>query len=196
MGILLENIYDLLVRPKAALQEIISQRSLAQALQVLLFSMALAGMGLYAGGMALPDQLLLLLLQAAFTVVFWALSGAVWHLLAELLGGGGTVKALLTALGFIYFLQLLIVPFYLLAAFAEGLGTALVILASAAIALWSAALQVLAIAVNYHLSAARALLVFFLPLIILAALIFIVIVAGGALLWEAASQFSVMPTQF
>lgn len=196
MGILLENIYDLLVQPKTALRKIICLGTLGQALQILIFSVALTCLGMYAGAVEGSGKLLIIFIQLIVSVVFWGVGSAVWHLLAELVGGIGSAKNLLIAMGFIYFLQILVLPFYLLAEFAADTGVVLLMLASVAIAIWSISLQVIAISVNYNISTARAALVWFLPLLIFLGLIIVIGIAAGSFIMAAVSQLPIDPTQF
>ena len=124
------------------------------------------------------------------------MSTAIWHLLAEILGEKGSAKQLLTATGFIYFLQILIVPFYLLATFWPTLGIAVVTITTICLAIWSLYLQIAAISVVYHMSMAKACLILFLPILIFIGVVIIMVISLSSFFISAANEFLVNPPQF
>lgn len=196
MSSILETLYDMLVRPKEAFQVIAVYGKLSKACQIVLFSTVISSLAAYANVFEGSFKGAMLLMQIVCTVLMWAISTAVWHLLAELIGGRGSVKELLTTIGFTYFLQLLIVPIYLLASFLPSIGFLLIMMATLIIAVWSIVLGILAIAEVYQLSGGKAALVYFLPLLIFAGIFIVMIFTAGAFFMSAATDILANPPQF
>lgn len=196
MSSILETLYDMLVRPKEAFQVIAGYGKLSKACQIVLFSTVISSLAAYANVFEGSFKSVILLGQIVFSVLVWGISVAVWHLLAELLGGRGSAKTLLTTIGFTYFLQLLIVPIYLLASFLPTVGFLLIMIATLAFAVWSVVLGILAICEVYQLSGGRATLVYFLPLLIFMGIFIVMILAAGTFFMSAASELLTNPPQF
>lgn len=196
MSSILETLYDMLVRPKEAFQVIAGYGKLSKACQIVLFSTVISSLAAYANVFEGSFKSVILFGQIVFSVLVWGISVAVWHLLAELLGGRGSVKTLLTTIGFTYFLQLLIVPIYLLASFLPTVGFLLIMIATLAFAVWSIVLGILAICEVYQLSGGRATLVYFLPLLIFMGIFIVMILTAGTFFMSAASELLTNPPQF
>lgn len=196
MGNLLETIYDLLVSPRTAFEEILQTKTIWQAFWIVLFSNALIILAFFSGSMELGFKIFLLGLQVVSSVLVWGVSTAIWHLLAELLGARGSVRELLVAVGFVSFIQILMIPVYLIAnVMLEGSETLLAI-AGIALMIWSSVLEIFAIQSVYHISGAKAVLIFLLPVLIAIGLAVVTVVLAGSMIMTAASQIMVNPPQF
>lgn len=196
MGNLLETIYDLLVGPKTAFEEIVQTKTIGQAFWIVLFSNALIILAFFSGSMELGFKIFLLLLQVVSGVLIWGVSTAVWHLLAELLGARGSVRELLVAVGFVSFIQILMIPVYLIAnVMLEG-SEALLAIAGIVLMIWSSVLEIFAIQSVYRVSGAKAVLIFLLPVLIAIGLVVVTVVLAGSMIMTAASQIMVNPPQF
>lgn len=146
--------------------------------------------------MELGFKIFLLGLQVVSSVLVWGVSTAIWHLLAELLGARGSVRELLVAVGFVSFIQILMIPVYLIAnVMLEGSETLLAI-AGIALMIWSSVLEIFAIQSVYHISGAKAVLIFLLPVLIAIGLAVVTVVLAGSMIMTAASQIMVNPPQF
>jgi len=196
MSSILEILYDMLARPKEAFQVIASYGKLSKAFQIVLFSTVLSSLAAYANVFEGSFKGAMLLAQIVCSILMWGISVAVWHLLAELLGGRGSVKTLLTAIGFTYFLQLLIVPIYLIASFLPAVGFLLIMIATLVFAVWSIVLGILAICEVYQLSGGKATLVYFLPLLIFMGIFIVMIFTASAFFMSAATDILANPPQF
>lgn len=196
MGRLLETIYDLMVKPKVAIEEIIQTKSVLQAFQVVLISTILSTLAIYAGTFEGTAKWFIVILQILSSVFVWGLSAAIWHLFAELLGASGSIKKLITAIGFVYFIQILIIPIYLLASFIPDIGVALVAIATILFTIWSITLEIFAIGKVYSVSGAKATLILFLPVIIIFCLIIGVVIIASSFFMSAATEFLSNPPQF
>lgn len=196
MSSILETLYDMLARPKEAFQVIAGYGKLSKACQIVLFSTLLSSLAAYANVFEGSFKGAMLLGQIVFSVLMWGISVAVWHLLAELLGGRGSAKTLLTTIGFTYFLQLLIVPIYLIASFLPTFGFLLIMIAALTFAVWSIVLGILAICEVYQLSGGRATLVYFLPLMIFVGIFIVMIFTASTFFMSAASDILANPPQF
>jgi hypothetical protein len=196
MSSILETLYDLLAKPKEAFEVIVSERRLSKACQIVLFSTVISSLAAYANVFEGSFKGAILLAQIVCSVLMWGVSVSVWHLLAELIGGRGSVKRLLTAIGFTYFLQLLVVPIYLIASFFPGVGFLLIMIATLVIAVWSIVLGILAICEVYQLSGGKATLVYFLPVLIFVGIFIVMIFTASAFFMSAASDIIANPPQF
>lgn len=196
MNSILEMLYDMLARPKEAFQVISEHGKLSKACQIVLFSTVISSLAAYANVFEGNFKGAMLLAQIVSSVLMWGLSVAVWHLLAELLGGRGSVKTLLTTIGFTYFLQLLIVPVYLIASFLPTFGFLLIMIATLAFAVWSIVLGILAIREVYQLSGGKATLVYFLPLLIFMGIFIVMIFTASTFFMSAATDLLANPPQF
>ena len=196
MSSILETLYDLLAKPKEAFEVIVSEARVAKACQIVLFSTVISSLAAYANVFEGSSKGAMLLAQIICSVLMWGISVAIWHLLAELMGGRGSVKTLLTAIGFTYFLQLLVVPIYLIASFFPGVGFLLIMIATLIVAVWSIVLGILAIREAYQLSGGKATLVYFLPLLIFIGVFIVMIFTASAFFMSAAGNILANPPQF
>lgn len=196
MSYVLELLYDMLVKPKAAFKVIVWEEKVAKACQIVLFSTVFSSLAASAGIFEGTFKGIILLAQIVCSVLTWGICAAVWHLLAELLGGQGSVKKLLTAIGFTYFLQLLIIPIYLIASFLPTFGFLIILLATLIITVWSVVLGILAIREVYQFSGGRASFVYFLPVLVMGALVLILFFSASAFFMSAASDILTNPPQF
>lgn len=196
MSSILENLYDLLAKPKEAFEVIVSEKRLSKACQIVLFSTVISSLAAYANVFEGSSKVAMLLAQIVCSVLMWGVSVSIWHLLAELMGGRGSVKTLLTAIGFTYFLQLLVVPIYLIASFFSGVGFLLLVIATLVIAVWSIVLGILAIREVYQLSGGKATLVYFLPVLIFIGIFIVMIFTASAFFMSTAGDILANPPQF
>ena len=129
--------------------------------------------GLLAGGSALG-------------LLVWLLSTAVWHLIAEFLGGVGRVSALLAATGYAHLPLYFLLPLAAVAVlWPKGAIIALTLLGTAGLIVWKCWLDLLAVSVTYRLGYAKALLVLLMPwLAMAAAWLLILLTVGLQLVWE------------
>ncbi|MBI2873984.1 MAG: YIP1 family protein [Firmicutes bacterium] len=104
---------------------------------------------------------------------------AAWHLSAELMGGQGKAKAILSTLAFARLPGILIAPFGLIAQATQlnPLPTA-----GALLGIWVIILQVVGIRESYGLSTGKAILVYLLPYIVLGLVIGLMISLGAVFL--------------
>lgn len=187
MGAILEDVYDVLFHPQAAFGRIAAEGKLSSALVVFLISVFVPMWAIYLGlkVTSSPHSVgLVMLLQAIGSVAMWLLGTAVWHLCAELLGGQGSVKGLLAALGFVHFPRILIVPLWVVATWLPDAVAPLFLAGTGAVlAFWILTLQVLAISAVYEISRAKAVLVFLTPvLFFIGAIVLIAFFAGAAMI--------------
>ncbi|MBP2632765.1 MAG: Yip1 protein [Firmicutes bacterium] len=196
MSSILETLYDMFARPKEAFQVIAGYGKLSKACQIVFFSTTISSLAAYANVFEGSFKGIMLLGQIVFSVLVWGISVAVWHLLAELLGGRGSVKTLLTTIGFTYFLQLFIVPIYLIASFLPTFGFLLIMIATLTLAVWSIVLGILAIREVYQLSGGKATLVYFLPLLIFIGIFIVMIFTASTFFMSAATDLLANPPQF
>ncbi len=196
MSSILETLYDMLTRPKEAFQVIVSEGRLAKSCQIVLFSTVISSLAAYANVFEGGFKGAMLLAEIICSVLLWGVSVSVWHLLAELIGGRGSVRRLLTAIGFTYFLQLLIVPIYLIASFLPAVGFLLSMIATLVVAVWSIVLGILAISEVYQLSGGKATLIYFLPILIFISIFIVMIFTASAFFMSAAGDILANPPQF
>lgn len=188
MGNTLELLYDLITKPKEALQQIHQTGSLRRAAEIVVLStmcsslIACSQVGIGGG------KSLLLLMQIIGTLLVWAIAAAIWHIIAEMLGGQGKVKRLLTTTGFIYFLQILVVPFYLISAILPAGGFFLIMLSGFIIFVWTCVLNIFAIAEVYQLSGGKAVLIYLMPWIVFIMITIVLMFAIGGVIMSTAGE--------
>lgn len=176
MMVLLECFYVLLTSPKRAGRIIMEQHTLAQAAMIVVVASLLSTLGgLSAQFLTGVSGILLALVYGLGAVFLWGLMAAVCHLFASLLGGTGEVRQFLKVLGFVDFLDVLLLPLYFLAALVDS--AALFAGASLGIWLWKCALYVMAVQTVYAVSAGKALLILVLPFLVILAMLLL----GGIL---------------
>lgn len=187
MGTILEDIYDVLFQPRAALARIANQAKLSSALVVFLVCvfvpMWAICLGMQVAGS--PTSVgFIMVVQAIGSVAVWLIGTAVWHLCAELFGGRGSAVGLLTALGFAHFPRIFIVPLWVLATWLPAAISPLFLGgAGVVIAFWTISLEVLAISGAYEISRTKAVLVLLTPVLFMAiAAVILVFMAGVTLI--------------
>lgn len=186
MGTILDDLYDVLFKPQAALARIAAEKKLVPAFVVFLISVLIpmwaVCLGLQATGTASPVGLLIIV-QVIGSVVMWLVGTAVWHLCAELLGGKGSAVSLLSVLGFVHFPRIFIVPLWVIATrMPDAVITLFLTIGALVIGIWTLSLEVLAIRAAHQISRTKAVLVFLTPLLFMVAAGAITILFAGAAL--------------
>ncbi len=194
MNIFIDYLYGTLVNPKKTLVLLAARQNFgmgaAAFLIVTFFSSLAALMGEDLGevaegidfGAALPAIFLITFLV---TVIMWLVGLGVLHLLAELLGGEGSIKSLIATQGFAQLPAIFIVPFAFLSIF---IGDWLTITASLLLGIWTVILSVLAVKFSYNLSTGRSILAVILPAVIGVAIIIIIAILIIFAIWPTISQ--------
>ena len=160
---LYELLYKLLMNPKAGLACIMEQASLRQAAGIVLAAsllgissnVNLSAGNSFGGGMLLAGGLA--------GMRSWLLGAAVLHVSATLLGGAGDVRKLLILLGFISFVEIVLLPVYLVAALLASAAAELLVLLLSFV--WLVVLYLWSLQLVYHLPTARAILALCFPLV-------------------------------
>ena len=187
MGRFLENVYDVLFQPGAAMRQIAGQRLYGQALAAFLLSVLIPAVAGYypakaAGiGKFYPMLVIIHLVGGLF---FWFISSAVLHLIAEFYGGKGSGAGLFAATGFAHLPRVFIAPLLVIGMFLPAGAMAIVLgLGALGIMVWVLVLEVSAVKGAHDLSGAKAILVILTPLLtVLAALIAMITFIGTAFL--------------
>lgn len=195
MGQILELIYDVLFKPRQAFLRIKEEPKPWQSVWIVVVNSLLVGIAVSAGQEAFSSGLKALIgnLQLIGNLMSWMIMTAIWHLIAELSGGKGEAKALLTSIGYTYFLQMLLLPVYLIASFLSyETATTLLIICGIAVLVWGVVLEVIAIQTIYEVSGAKAFLIFLLPVIALTVCILLVCILMGVIV-AAAVQGAMLP---
>ena len=194
MGSLLETMYDLLFKPQKAMPQIMQVKSLKQSLLVVLFCTILTTWGgLTTGIFNGTSQIIIVFFDLIGSLFVWGATTAVWHLFAELIGGNGQIKQLLKLLGFIYFIDVLLMPIYLVAAVTSSAG--LVVVATILVWIWKSVLSIFALKAVYDISSAKATLVFFLPFLILLGVFLCSMLLAGSFMMTMFNEFLVNTPQ-
>jgi hypothetical protein len=183
MGNFMENLYDVLFRPAAAMRQIAAARLTGQAAAAFLLGVLIpAGAAYFAFRTGVMAKLLTIILvgQTVGSLLIWFCGSAVLSLIAEFFGGRGTAVGLFAAMGFTHVPRIFAVPFLVLAMLLPDGGSALVTaITSLAIVCWTLTLDVLAISGAHELSSAKAVLVLMTPLLVVGAAVIIVLVLAG-----------------
>ena len=171
MGNLFEVLYDVLFQPQIAMRTIADNKNIPQALVVFFVSIIIPiwamYFGLQAAGMSMMIHLFIGV-KIVGSMMMWFMGTAVWHLLAEFYGGKGTALGLFSTLGFAYFPQILIVPFWVVAALLPvSMKTIMMTLSALIILGWCLFLSITAMKEVYQFSAAKAVLVMLTPLLVM-----------------------------
>jgi len=194
MSIFIDYMYGTLVNPKKTLALLAARQNfgmgLCAFLIVNLFSSLATLMGEDLGqlaegidlGAALPA---IFLITFIITVIMWLVGLGVLHLLAELLGGAGSIKSLIATQGFAQLPAIFVVPFAFISIF---VGDWLTITASLLLGIWSLILSVFAVKFSYSLSTGRSILAVILPGVIGIVLVIIIAILIVAAIWPAISQ--------
>lgn len=195
MGQILETLYDVLFKPRQAFLSIKENPKAWQAVCVVVVNSLLVGVAVLAGQGSIGGGMKALIgnVQLIVNLLSWLVMTAIWHLIADLSGGKGQAKALLTAIGYTYFLQLLMLPVYLIASFlSQEAATGLLIVCGLAVTVWGVVLEVIAIQAVYEVSGAKAFLIFLLPVIALAVCILAFCILASIII-AAAVQGAMLP---
>jgi len=169
MGNVFDALYDVLFQPKIAMQMIAEQKKISQAVIVFFLSLVIPLWALYFGmqdvGMSAMVPFVIGF-KIVSSMLMWFMGAAVWHLIAEFLGGRGTGLGLFTTLGFAQFPQVFIVPLWVIAALLPAsLKSIMMAVAALTIFGWSFFLTITAIKEVYEFSTAKAMLVMITPIL-------------------------------
>ena len=183
MGNFFEALYDVLFQPNIAMRNAAEGRKMGQALAVVLLSSLLPIWAVYFGlktaGMQQAVSIIVVM-HIIGSLAMWIVGSAVWHLIAELLGGKGTAAGLFTALGFAHLPRIFIVPLWVLAALMPaGIRPLIMTVTGFAIAFWVLYLDVAALRGSHELSGTRAVLVMLAPAVAVAAAVIILFATAG-----------------
>lgn len=184
MGNFFEALYDVLFQPSTAMRSIAGGKKIGQALVVVLLSSLLPLWAVYFGlktvGMHQAISVIMAL-QVLGSLAMWVVGSAVWHLIAELLGGKGTSVGLFTALGFAHLPRIFIVPLWVFAALMPvGIRPLVMTVTGLAIAFWVLYLDVTALRGAHDISGTKAVLVMLVPAAAAAAAVIILFVFAGS----------------
>ncbi len=171
MGNVFDALYDVLFQPKIAMQMIAEQKKISQAVIVFFLSLVIPLWALYFGmqdvGMAAMVPFVIGF-KIISSMLMWFMGAAVWHLIAEFLGGRGSGLGLFTTLGFAQFPQVFIVPLWVIAALLPvSLKSIMMAVAALTIFAWSFFLTITAIREVYEFSTAKAMLVMITPILVI-----------------------------
>jgi hypothetical protein len=187
MGSFIEIIYDVLFKPKAAMQYIAEKKLIWQAIAMFTIGMLVPVWAIYAGikgttGVPVPG--LLFIFHVVGSLVFWVLSAAILAFIAELAGGRGTPVGLFAALGFSHLPRVVVMPLWVIASLLpSGIQEICFGIIGILIVLWTLSLNVAALQGAYGLSGVKAVLVLMAPLLaIIGTVAAIIIFAGSALI--------------
>lgn len=183
MGNFFEALYDVLFQPNTAMRNIAEERKIGQALVVVLLSCLLPIWAVYFGMKTAGMQhavTIIVMIHILGTIAMWVVGSAIWHLIAELLGGRGTAAGLFAALGFAHLPRIFIVPLWVFAALMPaGIRPLIMTVTGLAIAFWVLYLDVAALRSSHAISGTKAVLVILAPVIAAAAAVIIIFAAAG-----------------
>lgn len=191
---ILERFYDLMVKPRMAMGDIVKMCTVTQAVLIVMGSTLLCTLAFDEAIFA--NNAALIALQLLLAVLAWGVGAAIWHMLASLAGADGSVRELLIGSGFAYFIQILLVPLYLLAAVLPNGMQAAALLAIALIPLWSAALIAIAISAVYQISLKKAVLIMIMPVLILIVLAMLAMIGLGSAIINMFDAVPLLPANF
>lgn len=162
-------VYDVLFQPTIGMRNIAERKNVGQSLVVFFLSILLPIWALYFGlkTAAMSPMINMVIGMKVFgSLAMWIVGAAIWHLVAEFLGGRGTAMGLFAALGFAHIPRIFIVPLWaLIAVMPESGKTLLMAVSVLSIMFWSLSLDIVAIKEVHQLSAAKALLVILTPML-------------------------------
>lgn len=133
-----------------------------------------------------------------WSYIKWAGISALLHLVAELLGGRGTARAVMAATGFAAIPSLFLAPVEFLASWSghSYVATVILLLAGIAVSVWTLALLVIALKELHGISVLRALLAVFSPLLAIFLLVLALFMALGTAAVLIPSRSPYFPTHF
>lgn len=186
MGSFLEIIYDVLFKPKAAMEYIAEKKLTGQALTMFTIGMLVPVWAVYTGikgTPALPVLGGMFALHFLGSLAFWILGAAVLNFVAELAGGRGTAVGLFAAMGFSHLPRVAVIPLGVIAALLpDGLRGLAFGAIGLLVVIWTLALNVAAIRGAHGLSAPMATLVLFAPILaVFGAVIAAIVFVGSAI---------------
>jgi len=189
MGNFLETIYDVLFKPRAAMEYIAEKKLTGQALIMFTIGMLVPVWAIYTGLKGSPGVAVLgsmFALQFIGSLFLWILGASVLNFIAELAGGRGTATGLFAALGFSHLPRVVVIPLGVIAALlpdsVSGVAFGIIGLI---VAVWTLLLTVAAIRGSHGLSGSKAVLVLLAPLLALIG----VTIAAVIFLGSALAQF-------
>lgn len=193
MGNFLETIYDVLFKPRSAMQYIAEKKLTGQALVIFTIGMLVPVWALYTGvptAAGVSAFSIFFGLNCIGSFICWVLGAAVLNLAAEFAGGRGTAMGLFAALGFAHLPRIAVMPLWVIAALLPaGLrGVAIGVTGLIAVG-WTLTLHVAAIRGAHGLSAAKAILVLLAPLLVLLSIVAAVFVFLSSTLMHLPFQF-------
>ena len=184
MGSFLETIYDVLFKPKAAMEYIAEKKLTGQALAMFTIGMLVPVWAVYTGIKGTPAMPVLggmFALHFFGSLVFWILGAAILNFVAELAGGRGTAVGLFAAMGFSHLPRVAVIPLGVIAALlpdgVRGLAFGAI---GVLVVIWTLMLNVAAIRGAHGLSASMAVLVLFAPILALFGVVIAMIVFIGS----------------
>ena len=171
MGEFLEKLYDVLFHPVAAMRKIAAEAKIGQAAAAFFLSVLIPAWAMYFGLKSAAITAwgnIFILLEVVGSLLIWWFSAAFFHLIAELLGGQGKAKGLLSCMGFGYIPRIFIVPFWVMASLMpEGARTIFLGLSMLLVSVWTLVLQVIAIREAHQLTNAKSIIVLLSPVLLL-----------------------------
>lgn len=186
MGSFLETIYDVLFKPKTAMEYIAQKKLTGQALVMFTIGMLVPVWAVFTGLKGTPGVPILGGMFAAHfigSLLFWIFGASVLSFIAELAGGRGTAVGLFAALGFSHLPRVAVIPLGVIAALLpDGLSGIAFGAIGLLVVIWTLALTVAAIRGAHGLSGAMAILVLLAPMLaMIGTIIAVVVFLGSAL---------------
>ena len=186
MGSFLETIYDVLFKPRIAMEYIAQKKLTGQALTVFTIGMLVPVWAVYTGIKGTPAMPVLggmFVLHFLGSLLLWILGAAVLNFVAELAGGRGTAVGLFAAMGFSHLPRVAVIPLGVIAALLpDGLRGLTFGAIGLLVVVWTLMLNVAAIRGAHGLSGPMAVLVLLAPILaIIGAIITVVIFVGSAI---------------
>lgn len=184
MGNFLETIYDVLFKPKTAMQYIAEKKLTGQALVMFTIGMLVPVWAVYTGIKGAPIVPMLggmFVLQFVGSLFLWILGASVFNFIAELAGGRGSAVGLFAAMGFCHLPRVAVIPLGVIAALLpDGLRGIAFGAIGLLVVVWTLMLNVAAIRGAHGLSTAMAVLVLLAPLLTLVGAVIAAVVFIGA----------------
>ena len=164
-------LYDILFQPRVAMATLAKGKQIGQAFAVVLVSIVVP---MWALSFGFQDTSMTTMIHVMMgikiiaSMVMWVVGTAIWHFIAEFIGGKGLVSGLFAALGFSHICRMFIIPLWaLISVLPASSKSVLMDFALMTILFWSLFLDLMAIKEVYQLSTAKAVLVMIMPLLIM-----------------------------
>ena len=178
----LELLYEVMVRPQAAMRIIAAWKPVKQSAAVFIISLVIAALLLRAGLQSAGAEKfggLIVGCYVLFCLGTWTLGAAVFNLIAEFWGGQANGLGLFAALGFTHWPRIFMAPVWALAVFLPSAARPWIwILGGSLISIWSIVLTVTALRAAHGLTVGRAVLTLLTPLLFLIALLLVLLLLG------------------